>query len=131
MKKLQPCSIHLSIFNLTRLKGISNHENMDNTIWNDFWYSPKCTCREASRIQRTILRMVSGHPKKVYAQPFAGPSEPGDIGDKSLVLFENLFSKSYKMSWCFLSLWSKFPVLLKTFRRAWLFDTFFCIVEMF
>ena len=28
----------------------------------------------------------------------------GDIGDKSPVLFENLFSKSYKLSRCFLSL---------------------------
>ena len=49
----------------------------------------------------------------------AGPAEPQGHRDNVPVLFENLFSKSHKMSRCFFSVWSKFPVLLKTFRWAW------------
>ena len=47
-----------------------------------------------------------------------GPAEPQGHRDNVPVLFENLFSKSRKMSRFFLILWSKFPVLLKAFRRA-------------
>ena len=49
----------------------------------------------------------------------SGPAEPQGHRDNVPVLFENLFSKSRKMSRCFFSVWSKFPVILKTFRRAW------------
>ena len=49
----------------------------------------------------------------------SGPAEPQGTREQFPVLFEHFLSKSCKISRCFLSAWSKIPVLLKTFRRAW------------
>ena len=53
-----------------------------------------------------------------YIHTYQARRNQGDIGDKSPVLFDYLFSKSCKMSRFFLTILSKFPVVLKTFRQA-------------
>ena len=64
--------------------------------------------------QNTYLDTYLG----IWHRYYIGPAEPQGTREMFAVLFEHLLSKSCKISRCFLSVWSKIPVVLKTFCRA-------------